>query len=317
MLTQEFLFTEPPTPSCHASTLVETTARSLLAAWFGGKEEGASDVGIWLARREASGWARPVRVAFSGEVPCWNPVLHQLRRGPLLLFYRMGPSPQTWTAYMRRSTDDGRTWSEPQMLPSGVQGPVRNKPLELSDGTLLCGSSAESYRCWDSWLDRSPDGGRNWTKQGPIHLPGHSDLIQPALVQDGRRIIAFCRTRGLRHVARAVSEDRGLTWKPAELIDVPQNNSGLDAVRLRDGRVVLIYNHHTAARTPLNLAVTGDYGHCWTAGPELESAPGEYSYPAIIQAADGMIHFTYTWRRERIRYGRCRPEDLPQPVHRL
>ncbi len=325
MLVRDFVFQTLPTPSCHASTLAETTLagtlpgttqRGMVASWFGGAEEGARDVGIWLAHRmnEGAGWTKPERVAYSGEVPCWNPVLHQLKAGPLLLFYRMGPSPQTWTAYLRRSMDGGKSWSAPEMLPAGVQGPVKNKPHELPNGTLLCPSSTESHDCWGGWVDISPDGGRSWTKHGPIQVPGRFDLIQPTLVQDGSTVVALARTRGLKHVARAVSRDQGRTWGHASLVDLPHPGSGIDAVRLADGRVVLVYNHTASGRSPLNLAVSGDLGQTWTPGPVLESEPGEYSYPAIIQAADGSIHITYTWKRQKVRYVRLLPGDLPQPV---
>ncbi len=312
MINQEFVFVDGPTPSCHASTLIELQDGSILAAWFGGTQEGAADVGIWMARRDSGRWSRAARLIAPPGVPGWNPVLHRRANGEILLFYRLGSSPREWSAYLRRSRDGGTSWTEPELLPAGVQGPVKNKPIEMPGGVLLCGSSHESYQAWASWVDRSPDGGRTWTKHGPIQVPGHPyGIIQPALVTDGEQVIALCRSRGLNRVVRAVSTDLGLTWGPAEPIDLPQNNSGLDAVRLRDGRTVLIYNHTQTGRTPLNLATSLTLGRRWTTGPVLESAPGEYSYPAIIEARDGTIHFTYTWRRQRIRYGTCSPSDLP------
>lgn len=312
MLRQEFVFSSGPTPSCHASTIVETNDGRLAAAWFGGQQEGASDVAIWLAHRDRDGWQAPVKVASGDGVPCWNPVLHQAKNGLLLLFYKLGPSPQTWSGALRRSNDGGRTWSAPEVLPAGILGPIKNKPLELRDGTLICGSSVESYRLWGCWVERSPDSGRTWTKHGPINLPGNLfGIIQPALVaRDDRHLAMFCRSRGIHQVARSESKDGGKTWTPAVAIDLPQNNSGLDAVRLRDGRLVLIYNHTTSGRTPLNLAVSGDFGKSWSKGPVLETEPGEYSYPAIIQAKNGTIHATYTWKRERIRYATFQPDDL-------
>jgi len=312
MLTQEFIYEDAPFPSCHASTLVETADGALLAAWFGGAQEGAPDVAIWLARRRGGAWSKPVRVAAEEGVPCWNPVLHQPRRGPLLLFYRVGTSPQTWSTLLMRSTDGGETWSKGELLPAGVLGPIKNKPFELPDGTLVCGSSAESFQAWGCWVDRTPDLGKTWTRHGPINVPGHLyGTIQPAVfgTEDGR-LAMLCRTRGLPRMARATSGDGGRTWSDLSLIDLPQNNSGLDAVRLRDGRVVLVYNHATRERTPLNLAVSSDMGATWMQGPVLERAPGEYSYPAVIQGRDGTVHVSYTWNRKRIRYAALQPDDL-------
>lgn len=312
MIRQEFVFESAPFPSCHAATLAHTRDGRLLAAWFGGKQEGAPDVAIWTSTRGADGWSRPVRVAEGEDVPCWNPVLHQARGGPLLLFYKVGPSPQTWTGMLLRSTDGGQTWSRPAQLPPGILGPIKNKPFELRDGTLVCGSSVESYRAWGCWVERARDHGESWSKHGPIHLEDHpAGIIQPAVfgTEDGR-LVMVCRSRGIGRMVRAASRDGGRTWSEPRMIDLPQNNSGLDAVRLRDGRALLVYNHTTEGRTPLNLAVSEDMGRAWRPGPVLESEPGEYSYPAIIQAPDGRIHGAYTWRRKRIQYFTLEPGDL-------
>ncbi len=313
MLQQTFIYEDGPTPSCHASTIAEVAPGVLAAAWFGGKEEGARDVAIWLSRCEHGEWETPVKVASDPRTPCWNPVLHQPQHGPLLLFYKAGPAPDNWSGYLIRSADGGVTWSAPELLPAGILGPIKNKPFELPDGTLVCGSSVESWQAWGCWVEITPDQGQSWSKHGPINVPGHLyGTIQPAVfgTPEGR-LAMLCRTRGMEQMVRATSEDGGRTWTQATPIELPQNNSGLDAVCLRDGRVALIYNHTTRGRTPLNLAVSADLGETWTRGPVLEDEPGEYSYPAIIQAADGTIHMTYTWKRRRIRHAAILPDALP------
>lgn len=312
---QEFLYERAPFPSCHAGTLAETSPGRFTAAWFGGEREGAPDVGIWVARNEGAGWSEPRRVAAHEGVPCWNPVLHQCARGPLLLFYHAGPSPMTWSCLLCRSEDEGRTWSPPELLPAGILGPIKNKPLELADGTLVCGSSVESWRAWSCWVEITPDRGRTWSKHGPIAMEGHPmGIIQPGLFPLGEGGVGMlCRTRDLPHAVRAESRDGGRTWNPPVPVALPQNNSGLDTVRLRDGRLVVIYNHTTRGRTPLNLAVSGDDGFTWIPGPVLESEPGEYSYPAILQGAGGEVHAVYTWRRERMRHAVIPLAALPLP----
>src|SRR4051812_14026319 len=141
---EEFVFTQAPFPSAHASTIVETPS-GLMAAWFGGTREKHPDVGIWMSRQNAGAWTAPVEIANGTQpdrrrYPCWNPVLFRTSGGPLWLFYKVGPSPSRWWGLVARSDDDGRTWSTPGRLPDGILGPIRAKPVQLHDGTLLAGS---------------------------------------------------------------------------------------------------------------------------------------------------------------------------------
>src|SRR2546423_829891 len=121
----------PPYPECHASTIVETAPGLLVSAWFGGTKERAPDVGIWVSRFENKRWTTPVEVAngiqpTGPRLPTWNPVLFQPPKGPLVLFYKMGPSPSKWWGLMMTSTDGGKTWSTPVRLPDGILGPIKN-----------------------------------------------------------------------------------------------------------------------------------------------------------------------------------------------
>ena len=139
---QEFIYEKAPYPSCHASTIVETDKRELVAAWFGGTHEKHPDVGIWVSRYEKNAWTPSVEVANGVQPdgtrhPTWNPVLFQPRNAPLMLFYKVGPTPQTWWGELRTSTDGGRTWSAARRLPDKILGPIKNKPVQLADGTIL------------------------------------------------------------------------------------------------------------------------------------------------------------------------------------
>src|SRR5205823_13495597 len=96
---------------------------------------------------------------------------------------------------------------------------------------------------------------------------------------------------------------------PLTLTSLPNPNSGIDAVTLKDGRHLLVYNHTPSGRSPLNVAVSGD-GKEWRAALVLEKEPGEYSYPAVIQTSDGLVHATYTFKRERIKHVVIDPGEL-------
>jgi predicted neuraminidase len=316
LLRSEFIYADAPFPSAHASTIVEVRGE-LLAAWFGGQYEGSPDVAIWLSRRAASGWSAPVQVANGTQpdghrFPCWNPVLFQPRGGPLLLFYKVGPNPREWWGMVQSSRDGGRTWSAAVRLPDGVLGPIKNKPVQLRNGVILSPSSTESTDTPPRWrvhFERSTDNGATWSIVTPSPAMVPLDIIQPSILQypDGR-VQAVGRSQSGR-IFESWSSDGGASWSAPSLTALPNPNAGIDAVTLRDGRQLVVYNHSTDGRTPLNVALSRD-GKVWQAALVLESEPGEYSYPAVIQSADGLVHITYTWKRQRIRHVVIDPRRL-------
>ena len=312
----EFVFDTASFAAAHASTIAET-ADGLVAAWFAGTREGHGDVGIWVARREGGGWLEPVEVAdgrmtLRRRYPCWNPVLFQPRHGPLLLFYKVGPSPSRWWGMLITSEDGGRSWSEPRRLPASILGPIKNKPIQLDDGRLLCPSSDEQgrRRIHLEWADENAT---TW-RRGPALNDGRSfAAIQPCLLAhaDGR-LQMLCRTRQ-GAVGQCWSQDGGDSWTPLTATELPNPDSGIDAVSLSSGQALLVYNHSHTARTPLNIAITGD-GRRWSALAVLEDEPGEFSYPALIQGRDGTAHVTYTWNCRRIRHVSLAPNDFEPAV---
>jgi predicted neuraminidase len=138
-------------------------------------------------------------------------------------------------------------------------------------------------------------------------------IIQPSVVPlGGKRLRFYARsTARIARICVADSRDAGVTWTQAQPIDLPNPNSGIDAVALRDGRIVLVYNHTAKGRTPLNVAVSRDGEH-FQMFCTPEDQPGEYSYPAMIQGKDGGLNITYTWNRRRIRYARIALADIPK-----
>jgi len=317
VISSGFLFEDAPSPRCHAST-IEETGRGLVAAWFGGTEEGHEDVAIWVSRHAGGRWSTPAAVQdgvqhSARRHPTWNPVLFQPSDGPLLLFYKCGPRPSSWWGMLSTSADGGASWSHPRRLPEEILGPVRCKPIELAGGELLCGSS-EEHSGWTVHFERTGDLGRSWSRTLPVGDDAQElSAIQPTLLDLGDRgLMALCRTKQGR-VGVTTSADLGRSWDPIRLTSLPNPNSGIDAVSLRDGRALLVYNHTERGRSPLNVAVSSD-GVSWQAAAVLEHEPGEYSYPAVIQARDGLVHVTYTWNRERIRHVVIDPAALEPRV---
>ncbi|MCD8186945.1 MAG: exo-alpha-sialidase [Rikenellaceae bacterium] len=321
VLKQEFTYLAAPYPEAHASTIVETP-EGLVAAWFGGTKERNPDVCIWVSRYVDGRWTEAQNVA-NGILPdgqrhaTWNPVLFQVPGGELWLFYKIGPNVAGWTGWWIKSRDHGKTWSEPEALPEGFLGPIKNKPVMLNDGTILCPSSTEGSGGWRVHFEYTRDGGKTWQKTEPINDGTEMAAIQSSIIfhKDGR-LQVLCRSKN-RAILESWSSDNGMTWSPMKKTLLPNNNSGTDAVTLSDGRSLLAYNHvlppgdlAKGPRTPLNVAVTKD-GKTWYAAAVLESVPfSQYSYPSVIQSSDGLVHVVYTWRRQRIVHAVIDPSQL-------
>jgi len=312
IILSEFIFRDAPTHACHASTIAEVKPGELVAAWFGGTAESKPDVGIWVSRYSLGEWTKPVEVA-KGNVDgkpkfaCYNPVLFQPKNGPLLLFYKVGSGPAKWWGMMMRSTDGGGHWDKPNRLPEGILGPIKNPPIKVS-GTLLCPSSSEDHG-WRVHFESTRDFGKTWTSTGPVNDARSIDAIQPSILKlGGDHLRAIGRTRQGRLFA-IDSPDLGETWGQMRLLDVPNPNAGTDAINLKDGRFLLVYNNSTSHRTPLTIAISED-AERWTPVLELEKEPGEFSYPTAIQTEDGKVHITYTWQRTRIRHVVVDPTKL-------
>ncbi len=317
LVKEEFVYEKAPFKECHASTICETT-RGLVAAWFGGSKEGRKDVGIWTSYHDGNRWSAPLEVADGVQhddlrYPCWNPVLFQPPGdAPTLLFFKVGPNPREWWGEMMVSYDRGRTFVERRRLPESIDGPVRCKPILLPDGhTLLCGSSTE----YDGWRvhfesvrlrDGVPAG--TWTRIGPINDASRFNAIQPTfLTHPDGRLQVLCRTKE-SVVTTSFSSDNGATWSKLEATDLPNPNSGIEAVTLSDGRHLLIYNPLGSGvsgwgrRGVLSLALSDD-GMKWTKVCDLEQEKGaEFSYPAVIQTDDGLVHVSYTFKRRQIKH---------------
>lgn len=300
LLSKEDVDTRFPDPACHASTLAET-ADGLVLAFWGGPDRMSAGQGLWVSHRGADGWGAPscLDPGAPDLLKCWNPVLYQVPKGPLLLFYKVGPNCSDWLGRRTSSDDGGRTWAPATRLPDGIWGPIRNLPVRLPDGSLLCPSSTERDG-WRVHFERTPDLGRTWSRTSSVVDPGRFDAIQPTLLLwPSGRIQALCRTRAST-IAQTFSDDGGHTWTPLEATVLPNPNSAVDAVRLRDGRALLVYNASGAVvrtvggpRTPLSVAVSRD-GRAWRLVGHLETDRGEFSYPCVIQASDGRVHVSYT-----------------------
>ena len=307
------IFEKAPFEACHASTLVDLGKGKIMAAWFGGKHEGSKDVAIWSSIKTGTQWSQPIEIANgiindTSRFACWNPVLFKTKNGILFLHYKVGANPRTWWAEYKTSVNNGKTWSKAHKLPKGFLGPIKNKPIQLPNGTILYPSSTESLdeKTWAIHIEKSDADGKNWKK---ININCDTfGVIQPSLLTyPNGRLQLLCRSRQ-NVIVQSWSDDNGETWSKLKATQLPNPNSGSDAVTLKDCRQLLIYNPLTAGknwwegRSVLKLAISTD-GENWQDIYTLENHDkGEYSYPAIIQDKKGYIHLTYTAERKKITY---------------
>jgi Predicted neuraminidase (sialidase) len=290
-------------PSCHASTIIQN-GKGLVAAWFGGTREKNPDVCIWVSRYINGIWTRPAEAANgiqykSKRYPCWNPVLYRSDKS-ILLFYKVGPSPSEWWGELKTSGDGGKTWSQANRLPEGIIGPVKDKPVPAG-GYLLCPSSTEDQG-WRVHMEFTADNGLTWERTEAINDTATVEAIQPTILIHPDKIQILCRST-MGKILSSWSEDNGRTWSALIPAALPNPNSGIDAVTLKDGRHLLIYNHLKNGRNMLNGAIS-ENGIDWKAAFLLENDQKgkEFSYPAVIQADDGLVHVTYTWNRKQIKH---------------
>lgn len=323
---KQYVFHEgQPFQSSHASSVAVLTDGVILAAWFAGSHEKASDVAIWMARQEDGSWSAPRKVADEEGIAHWNPVLFVLGDS-LMLFYKVGHEITDWHTRVIRSEDGGHAWSVPQELvpgDRGGRGPVRNKPIQLEDGAILAPASIErpdseipGHQIWESFVDISTDHGSTWTKSAdvPMDLSTYvgtehwfaKGLIQPTLWSSGEKRVHMLLRSTEGFIYRSDSDDGGWTWCEAYRTELPNNNSGIDVTLMEEGLLALVYNPVNgyatdSPRTPLVVAFSVDNGRTWGDEFVLENEPGEYSYPAIMSKGKE-LYVTYTWKRDRIAF---------------
>ena len=317
ILASEFILPIRNGWQCHASHILPLPDGEVFSVFFCGSYEGCGDVRIYGSLRNPDGhWSDAVPLSEDDGMPNWNPVLFRREDGVVFLFYKSGPDCSVWYTRCRISEDNCRTWSESfELVPgdrSGGRGPVRNKPICLADGSILAPGSTELGE-WKCFFDRSTDGGKTWQRSEDIRLepallekydnPAGRGIIQPTLWQTGTGIHAMMRSSE-GHIFRTDSSD-GIHWCHPYPTSMPNNNSGIDAVKLPDSRIVLCCNPVNAnwgPRSPLSLYISEDNGNTFTLLTHLfTDTRGGYAYPAL-QYADGCLHISYTWDRKSIAY---------------
>ena len=335
----------------HASSIVELPGGELFVCWYHGSgERTADDVVVQAARGRDGKWSQPFLLADVPGFPDTNPALLIDSKQRLWLIWQTILANEWHTALTQyRISSDYRKpgapkWqvSEPMLvvprdfaarakeaLAKMPASPWRDKmlerasdkyfsrlgwmtrahPLELPGGRILVPLYSDGYDF--SLIAITGDGGKTWTTSDPLVAYGN---IQPSLVRkrDGT-IVAYMRDNGPppKRVHVSESRDNGVTWSPVRDSEIPNPGSGLEAIALRDGSWVMIFNDTERGRNSLAVALSDDEGATWRWKRRLEldtreKGAGSFHYPSIIEARDGTLHATYSYFLNHI------PADQPR-----
>ena len=317
----ELITPAPAVAAVHVASLCQGLDGTLFAAWYGGSHEGARDVNIYWSRRGPAAdqaWSAP-RVLVSRQSAA-----HELQRpikkvgnamlfadGSRLRLIYVTVSIGGWSTSslnLKTSRDGGQNWETSRRLTLSpffnFSELVKNQPSPMSDGSW---SVPIYHECLGKFpeLLRLQEMSSGELSYGKSRVCGGRFALQPALVPlSDDEALALCRDSSrVGRIRISRTSDAASHWSIPEAMSLPNSDSGLDAVRLSDGRLVLAYNEGKTGRDTLSLALSEDGGRNWKRQATLESEPGaEFSYPYLLQARDGRLHLVYTWRRKSIKH---------------
>ncbi len=313
--------------SAHCSSIIELPNGNLMVSFYAGTAEKHPDSKIYtcIYDKKTKLWEEPlVRINTEGKSD-GNAVLFLDRSNRIWLFNNTihkewKKPPRTWdwalTDNKYTCSDDlGNTWSEVKdFFPDLIGWNFKNKPIYLQNDTILVPMYDDLE--FQSRMAISQDNCKSWflsdfieTEKPPGTKMGN---IQPSIIQKKNGdVIAFLRPKRLKRILISESKDNGQTWTKTRESELKNPNSGIDAVKLSNGNIVIVFNDLTYyLRYKLSIAISNDEGKTWVCKKILEKGriTHEYSYPAIIQDSEGFIHVTYTYKRECIKHVRIKEE---------
>lgn len=281
--------------SVHCATLVELAPGELLAGCYAFSYETAPDSRIVLSHYRDGRWSPARTVIDYPGVAVGNPVLHVDGRGAVQLFFAVLAGEGWVDARIAQATsvDGGRSWSDARIVHERPGLMTKTRPLER-DGRLLLPVYDE--RLWCSHvLIRDGD----WRLYGDTTSRGKT--LQPAIVaRDDGRLDMWSRGRTGR-IFRALSVNGGFTWTASQPTELPNPNSGIEALRTRAGALLLISNPSTVGRERLAYQLSHDDGASWSSPRDIDALDaGELSYPYAILDSSGRVQLLYTRQRTEI-----------------
>ncbi|TCN33102.1 sialidase family protein [Sinorhizobium americanum] len=355
----------------HAANLAFLPDGTLTCVWFGGTMEGMGDISVYMSRLEPGGrhWSNPEKMSDDPQRSEQNPLIFTAPGGRVwLLFTSQTSGNQDGAVVKRRISKDGGKSFGPTEVLCDIPGTFVRQPIIVNDAgqwllpVFRC--IGEAGRRWTGDVDRaavliSRDEGRSWMMS---EVPDSIGAVHMNIVPSGgAAMVGFYRNRFASHVLRSQSGDAGLSWTAPEAADLPNNNSSIQAIRMKNGAIAMVYNHSNASmsdarrhslydeievdggegsgsaeavasarpavwgvpRAPLSLAFSADGGRTFPRRIDLDTGDGyclsnnskdslnrEFSYPSIVEDAEGRLHIAYTYFRRAIKYVRLDPGFL-------
>lgn len=294
--------------SVHSATSAELASGGLLAVAYAFPYETSPETVLVASRFDGKTWSETEIILDLPGIAVGNPVLWSDAPGQLQLFYVVLHG-ESWTEAaicVQESPDDGHTWGPARVVHERRGLMTKTRPLRHQGRLLL---PVYDERNWCSHVLIQEAGSQTWQLYGDTTSRGKT--IQPAIVPlaDKRLLMLSRSPRGV--VYESLSFNGGFSWTASQPTPLPNPNSGIELLRLVDGRLLLVHNPQEVGREQLALSCSTDDGRSWGAPRLIEDSAGEFSYPFALQAQDGRIHLLYTEQRTHIVHLQIDPDELP------
>jgi predicted neuraminidase len=308
----------PGIPSCHCSSLIALPNGQLKCALFAGQYEKSPDVGIWGSTLDLSQdciqWSKPEIIIKIPDKSMGSPVWYLTPTGKLFLFFHVLHHGRIlkagWSgANIQYITSDdlGNTWSSPQFLRKMWFWVIRCAIVVTKNNWVLMPVHREMLQYQSMvYMNDQLDLQGKWKRYGRLITPKGN--LEPSIISypDGELLCSVRTKDGWVFLSR--STDNGQHWSKPEKTSILNPNSQTCLIYLKSGRTLLMCNPVQKGRSPLGIFISNDRGNTWIEHSPIENELNqEFSYPAAIQTADGIIHVSYT--RYRITIGYCRFDE--------
>lgn len=352
---------EPAGSQNHAPQLCWADDNTLVCVWMAGGQEGTSGMSIYGASliEGKTAWSRPKLISQNRNCSEQNPLLFKGGDGRLHLIHTAQtardpadkswqasgvPFSMQWTAQLHHQSTVkwGSRWTKSELLMQ-ENAFCRNPPLQLINGNYLLPiyRSLVSGGAFGDDYSQVIQLNANAKKSSDfVDIPESKGRVHGSIVlsADGQNLLQFFRSRRADSVYRSKGTLDGESWTTPIAVDLPNNNSSIQSLRLSNGLLVIVFNrfglvnHATPedwgsaqwpmTRWPLSVAISEDDGLSWPWIRDIDYSQGfsgkanwhlngQLAYPTIVEGPQGALHIAYSWgARAAIKYVCLRIEEI-------